>query len=43
MAIHLRATINTHLEDLDVVTPVAIGAAIGLPAAEVMGLLTCRQ
>jgi hypothetical protein len=34
MAIRLRYTINTHLEDRGVTTPAAIGAATALPAAE---------
>ena len=43
MAIRLRYTINTHLEDQGITTPAAIGAAAGLPAAEAVGLLTRRQ
>ena len=43
MAIRLRYTINTHLEDQGVTRPTAIGAAVGLPAAEAVGLLTRRQ
>jgi hypothetical protein len=43
MAIRLRYTINTHLEDQGITTPAAVGAAAGLPAAEAMGLLTRRQ
>ena len=43
MAIRLRYTINTHLEDHGITTPAAVGAAAGLPAAEAMGLLTRRQ
>ena len=42
-AIRLRYTINTHLEDQDVTRPAAIGAAVGLPAAEAVSLLTRRQ
>ena len=42
-AIRLRYTINTHLEDRGVTTPAAIGAAVGLPAAEAVSLLTRRQ
>ncbi len=42
-AIRLRYTINTHLEDQGVTRPTAIGAAVGLPAAEAVGLLTRRQ
>src|ERR1700712_4109580 len=43
MAIRLRYTINTHLEDQGVTTPAAIGAATGLPATERVRLLTRRQ
>jgi hypothetical protein len=43
MTIRLRYTINTHLEDQGIRTPAAIGAAVGLPAAEAAGLLTRRQ
>ena len=43
MAIRLRYTINTHLEDHGITAPAAIGAAAGLPAAEAVGLLTRRQ
>ena len=43
MAIRLRYRINTYLEDKGVTTPVAIGAAAGMPAAEAVGLLTRRQ
>ncbi len=42
-AIRLRYTINTHLEDQGVTRPAAIGAAVGLPAAEAVSLLTRRQ
>jgi hypothetical protein len=42
-AIRLRYTINSHLEDRGVTTPAAIGAAVGLPAAEAVSLLTRRQ
>jgi hypothetical protein len=42
-AIRLRYTINTHLEDQGLATPTAISAATGLPAAEVVRLLTRRQ
>ena len=42
MAIRLRYTIDTNLEDLGVTTPAAIGAAVGLPAAEAVGLLSRR-
>lgn len=43
LAIRLRYTINTHLEDRVITTPAAIGVAVGLPAAEAVGLLTRRQ
>src|SRR3954451_23165548 len=43
MDIRLRYTINTHLEDLGVTTPAAIGAVASLPAAEVVSLLIRRQ
>ncbi len=43
MAIRLRYTINTHLEDLGVTAPAAIAAAVGLPTAEAAGLLHRRQ
>ena len=42
-AIRLRYTINTHLEDKGISKPAAIGAAVGLPAAEAVSLLTRRQ
>ncbi len=42
-AIRLRYTINTHLEDQVVTKPAAIGAAVGLPPAEAVSLLTRRQ
>ena len=42
-AIRLRYTINTHLEDQGVTKPTAIGAAVGLPAAEAVCLLTRKQ
>jgi hypothetical protein len=42
-AIRLRYCINTHFEDQGLATPAAIGAATGLPAAEVVRLLTRRQ
>ena len=42
-AIRLRYTINTHLEDRGVTKPIAIGAAVGLPAAEAVALLTRLQ
>lgn len=43
MAIRLRYTINTHLEDQGITTPPAIGGAAGLPTAEAVSLLTRRQ
>lgn len=42
-AIRLRYMISTHLEDQGLTTPAAIGAAVGLPAAEAVRLLTRRQ
>ena len=42
-AIRLRYAINTHLEDQGVTEPIAVGAAVGLPAAEAVSLLTRRQ
>jgi hypothetical protein len=42
-AIRLRYSINTYLEDQDLAAPAAISAATGLPAAEVVRLLTRRQ
>jgi hypothetical protein len=42
MALRLRDTINTHREDQGVTTPAAIGTAVGLPAAEAVGLLARR-
>jgi hypothetical protein len=42
-AIRLRYVINTHLDDRGLTTPAAIGAAVGLPSAEAVGLLTRRQ
>ena len=43
MAIRLRYTINTHLDDRGLTTPAQIGAAVGLPPAEAVRLLTRRQ
>ena len=40
MAVRLRYTINTHLKDRGLATPTAIGAAVGLPAAVAVRLLT---
>ena len=42
-AIRLRYAINTHLEDQGVAKPTAVGAAVGLPAAEAVSLLARRQ
>jgi hypothetical protein len=42
-AIRLRYCINTHLDDQGLTTPAQIGAAVGLPGAEVVRLLTRRQ
>ncbi len=42
-AIRLRYTINTHLDDRGLTTPAATGAALGLPSAEAVSLLTRRQ
>ena len=42
-AIRLRYTISTHLDDRGLATPAEIGAAVGLPAAETVRLLTRRQ
>ena len=42
-AIRLRYSINTHLEDCGLTAPAQIGAALGLPATEAVGLLTRRQ
>jgi hypothetical protein len=43
MAIRLRYTINTHLDDRGLAIPAQIGAAVGLPPAEAVRLLTRRQ
>ncbi len=43
MAIRLRYAINTHLDDRGLATPAQIGAAVGLPPAEAVRLLTRRQ
>ena len=43
MAIRLRYTINSRLEDRGITTPAAVGAATGLSAAEAAGLLRRRQ
>ena len=42
-AVRLRYAINTHLEDQGVTKPAAVGAAVGLPVAEAVSLLTRRQ
>ena len=41
--IRLRMAIRRDLEDRDITTPAAIGAALGMPAAEATSLLTRRQ
>jgi hypothetical protein len=43
MAIRLRYTINTHLDDRGLATPAQIGGAVGLLGAEAVRLLTRRQ
>jgi hypothetical protein len=43
MAIRLRYTINTYLEDQGITAPAAIGAVAGLPVADAIGLLTRKQ
>jgi hypothetical protein len=43
LAIRLRYTINTHLDDQGVTAAPAIARAVGLPAAEAVRLLTRRQ
>ena len=43
MAIRLRYTINTHLEDQSVTTAAAIDAAACLPDAVAVGVLNRRQ
>ena len=43
VAIRLRYAINVHLEDCGLTAPAQIGAALGLPAAAAVGLLTRRQ
>ena len=42
MAIRLRYTINTHLDDRGLATPAQVGAALGLPPAEAVRLLARR-
>ena len=41
--IRLRMAIGRELEDRGITTPAAIGAALGMPAAEATSLLTRRQ
>ncbi len=41
--IRLRVAIYLCLEDRNIITPAAIGKALGMPAAEASGLLTRRQ
>ncbi len=41
-AIRLRFSINSHLDDLGLTRPAAIGAAVGRPAAEAVRLLQRR-
>jgi hypothetical protein len=41
--IRLRMAIVHELDDRDITTPAAIGAALGMPAAEATSLLTRRQ
>ncbi|MFC7478592.1 hypothetical protein ACFQS7_30025 [Dankookia sp. GCM10030260] len=41
--IRLRMAIYLCLEDRDIITPAAIGEALGMPVAEAPGLLTRRQ
>jgi hypothetical protein len=43
IAIRLRYSINTHLDDQGITTPSDIARAVGLPAAEAVRLLTRRQ
>ena len=43
IAIRLRYSINTHLEDRGITAPSDIARAVGLPAAEAVRLLTRRQ
>jgi hypothetical protein len=42
-SIRLRMAIGRELDDRAITTPAAIGAAIGMPAAEATSLLTRRQ
>jgi hypothetical protein len=41
--IRLRMAIGRELDDRDITTPDAIGAALGMPAAEATSLMTRRQ
>ena len=41
--IRLRMLIGRKLEDRDITTPAAIGATLGMPAAEATSLLTRHQ
>jgi hypothetical protein len=41
--IRLRMAIGRELDDRGITTPAAIGAALGMPAAEATSLLTRRQ
>jgi hypothetical protein len=43
IAIRLRYSINTHLDDQGITTPSDIARAVGLPPAEAVRLLTRRQ
>ena len=43
IVIRLRYCLNTHLEDQEISTPAAIGAAVGLPGAEAVRLLSRHQ
>ena len=42
-SIRLRMAIGRELDDRDITTPAAIGAALDMPAAEATSLLTRRQ
>ena len=41
--IRLRMLIDQELDDRDITTPAAIGAALGMPAAEATSLMTRHQ
>ena len=43
VTIRLRMAIGRELEERGITTPVAIGAALGMPGAEAISLLTRRQ